>query len=61
MKFSWSFFNLESQNQKGMHPNSRKFMPAPVSSTTFPPQFPSYVWSRGYFETKSHRRWIILW
>lgn len=36
---SWSFFNLESQTQKGTCPNSHIFMHAPVFSIMFPPQY----------------------
>lgn len=39
MRLSWSLFNLESKNQKGMHPNPPIFMYAPVFSITFPPQY----------------------
>lgn len=39
MKFSWSYFNLESQNYKGVCPNSHIFMYTPVFALTFPPQY----------------------
>lgn len=39
MGLFWSFFNLESKNQKGVHPNPCMLMYAPVFSITFPLQY----------------------